>query len=291
MTIERILCPTDFSAAADAAAAYTVDLAQRLGARVAFMHTVYANAGDYGGSLDLDRYYTLMRGEAESRLERLRRRHVDSGVTTEALVREGPVVEELRLAAEEWQADLVVMATHGRQGFQRWLVGSTAQGLLRLLPVPVLTLTRPEAQRAHGRLAQVVAAVDFPLQADGPALELALSLAARHGARLTLLHVLHGVSAGLRRHYEDILTSALEQRLLERVPAELRELSAVDVVVESGMADDVLVSWAARGDMDLLVMGGRPKGLLAKAVSGATLERVVREAQCPVLTVPGATAG
>ncbi|QKT04146.1 universal stress protein [Ectothiorhodospiraceae bacterium 2226] len=287
MKVERILCPVDFSPASDAATAYAIDLAKRLGARIGLMHTVYANAGGaYADTLDLNRFYTMMRGEAQARMRRAQERYADAGVDLEPLLHEGPVVEELRHAAAEWKADLVVMATHGRHGFRRWVLGSTAEGLLRALPMPILTLTEPEAQRARSRLAHVVAAVDFPLEPEAAVLEAALGLAARHGARLTLLHVLHGVSTGVRQHYEQILMEALEQRLLATVPPDLKELGAVNVVVEAGAADQRLVEWAAREDVDLLVLGGRPKGTMARAVAGATLERLVREAKCPVLTVP-----
>ncbi|HEY8051005.1 MAG TPA: universal stress protein [Ramlibacter sp.] len=42
--------------------------------------------------------------------------------------------------AQQWEADLVVVGTHGRRGFERMLVGSGAEQIIRLAPVPVLVI-------------------------------------------------------------------------------------------------------------------------------------------------------
>ena len=46
--------------------------------------------------------------------------------------------------AKKWKADLIVMGTHGRRGFNRMVLGSDAEGVLRMAPVPVLMVRSPE---------------------------------------------------------------------------------------------------------------------------------------------------
>lgn len=285
--IERIVCPADFSPGSDAAADYTLQLAKRLGARVALVHSLYAQlAGVYSETLDMEDIYRDARRQAEAGLGRLMQRAAALGVPAEQIILDGPVAPAIREHAKHWNADLVVMATHGRQGLRRWLLGSTTEGLLRNLDVPLLTLVRPEEQRPNSRLEHVVAGLQLDEASDAPVLEYALMLASRHGARLTLVHALEGVNIAARADYREVLKQGLAERLWRRVPGELRELESVATVVEETLAPEALLGWAQREDVDLVVIGARRKGLVERALMGATVEAVVRQAACPVVTVP-----
>ncbi|QKT04168.1 universal stress protein [Ectothiorhodospiraceae bacterium 2226] len=285
--IERIVCPVDFSPASEAAAEYALQLAQRLKARVAFLHSLYAQlAGVYSETLDLDELYRSVRREADAKLGALRARAEAAEVPAELAVVEGPVAPAVREFAQRWSADLVVMATHGRQGLRRWLLGSTAEGLLRSLPAPLLTMARPDKQHLNSRLEHVVVGVQFDPETDGPIMEYALMLASKHGARLTLVHALEGLNIAARQDYTDILKEGLEARLWRLVPAELRELGTVSVVVEEPLPAEALLRWGGREDVDLVVIGARRKGLVVRALMGATVEALVRQSPCPVVTVP-----
>ncbi|QKT04155.1 universal stress protein [Ectothiorhodospiraceae bacterium 2226] len=290
MNLQRILCPVDFSRASEAAADYAAAIAQPLGATVGLVHAVYAEpAGSYGQNLDLDALYTAMRGEALSRMQRLQVRLGPSGVPTETILREGPVAQELQAAIGAWPADLVVMATHGRRGVRRWVLGSAALDLLQGLRVPLLTLGQAQEQQARSRLAHVVAAVDFPLAPQASVLEAAARFATLRGGRLTVLHVMHELGVGARRPYEEVLVDALAQRLAAALPDEVQ--GRVEVSVEPGRLGERVLDWAARENVDLLVLGARPREPQARLLAGATVERLLCAASCPVLTVPCGTAG
>jgi nucleotide-binding universal stress UspA family protein len=56
------------------------------------------------------------------------------------------VAEVIVREAKKWKADLIVMGTHGRRGFNRMVLGSDAEGVLRHSPVPVLMVRSPEAR-------------------------------------------------------------------------------------------------------------------------------------------------
>lgn len=71
---------------------------------------------------------------------------VDSGFVVHAVVRFGEPAEEIVAYAEETNVDLIAMATHGRTGLKRLMLGSVAERVLLSSPVPLL-LVRPFAQR------------------------------------------------------------------------------------------------------------------------------------------------
>ncbi len=67
----------------------------------------------------------------------------EGGVEAHAMLSDKGPVEAILGAVKDGAADLVVMGTHGRKGFSRALLGSTAEGVLRRAHVPVLVFTPP----------------------------------------------------------------------------------------------------------------------------------------------------
>lgn len=142
MTITRILVPTDFSADANAAFTYAVELARKFDAPVHLLHVVEdpLAAGVWSSEI-----YTAEIAGLQVNLVRdaeLRLRGsvpVDAGaVSTE--VRTGNAARQIIEAARDWHADLIVMGTRGRTGVAHVIMGSVAERVVRLAPCPVLTL-------------------------------------------------------------------------------------------------------------------------------------------------------
>ncbi len=138
-----ILHPTDFSEGADWARAEAIRLARALGAEIVLLH-VFAPNLLFGEGLtaasEIDRIYAAQQRAAGETLEA---RVVDTraaGVKARGSLRIGLPFEEIARAAEEYGADLIVMGTHGRGGFQRMLLGSVADRVIRTAPCPVVTV-------------------------------------------------------------------------------------------------------------------------------------------------------
>ena len=68
------------------------------------------------------------------------------GVEVETLVVEGNPAEEILIAAEERDIDIIVMGTLGRTGIQRLLLGSVAEKVIRHAPCPVFVVRLKQAQ-------------------------------------------------------------------------------------------------------------------------------------------------
>src|SRR5207344_2353311 len=110
-----------------------------------------------------------------------------SGIDVETVVRSGDVSNKIDAEILADKPDLVVMGTHGRRGFERWIIGSTTERLIRRSPVPVLTLSA--AARGGFRFRRILVTTDFS-RGTVNALDYAFSIARENRAGITLLHVL-----------------------------------------------------------------------------------------------------
>jgi nucleotide-binding universal stress UspA family protein len=147
--IKRILVPTDFSAPADAALTYAIDLASKLGASISLVHVFDDPSGIHTGE-----YVPMpseMRGEIVAdlrrRLAELVAKRGHSELNPQLLV--GPTARTIVETARDSGADLIVIGTHGRHGMSRLLIGSVAERVVRTATCPVLTV-RSAATAADG---------------------------------------------------------------------------------------------------------------------------------------------
>jgi nucleotide-binding universal stress UspA family protein len=145
MTIKNILVPTDFSAGSEEAIRYGFDLARTLGATLHVMH-VLENPFAPGAFMDVyapppPEYFLDVERQAAERLRNAvtpeQKELVPVVMTTSIGV---PASEILGRLNEAPAIDLVVMATHGRGGVARLVMGSVTEKIIRSAPCPVLTL-------------------------------------------------------------------------------------------------------------------------------------------------------
>jgi len=148
----RILVPTDFSPAAEAALEAALELAGKFKATVVLMHAygdpsyAYVNTesrvtADYRSALEQVAREALNRAVAE---------HGKSGVPIASVLYAGVPWEQILLAVNQHEISLVVMGTHGRSGFAQAFLGSVAERVVRLSPVPVLTV-HPRGETSSGK--------------------------------------------------------------------------------------------------------------------------------------------
>lgn len=138
---DSVLVPTDGSDAAEAALAHAIGVADR---NDATLHTVYATEiGDLSESLDEEtfgRTVERLRAAGEDAVERVVTRAREHGIETESAVLDGTPVEVILEYAADNEIDIVVMATRGRTGEARDVVGSVTERIVRSSSVPVLTV-------------------------------------------------------------------------------------------------------------------------------------------------------
>jgi len=151
-TIQTILHPTDFSESADHAFRLACSLARDHEARLVVLHVVASSAPVAGGMLvGSFSYDTLDEVDSEltDRLEAMRESHSD--VPIEWRLSKGNVIDGILAAAEDVNAGLIVLGTHGRTGLTRLLMGSVAESVVRKANCSVLTVKTPAEQHTAER--------------------------------------------------------------------------------------------------------------------------------------------
>jgi nucleotide-binding universal stress UspA family protein len=209
-----------------------------------------------------------------------------AGVVVTMEVRTGDVYDEIKRSIDAARPDLIVMGTHGRRGVERWFMGSTTEKLLRHSPVPLVTISAPgDRPVAATRFRRILVTTDF---SDGTpdALAHAFSVAQENESEVTLLHVIHDVSADMSGKYRDSLIEGVRKQLNEAVPAEAANWCKITTRVATGVPYRIILRTLEDEKIDLLVMNIHGKGMLDRALLGSTAERVVRAARCPVMLIP-----
>jgi nucleotide-binding universal stress UspA family protein len=143
MQFRHILAPTDFSEYSKQAVASALELAKKFGAKLSILHVVelppYPVEGYVPPSLTTTFMEDLER-EASQELAQLAPEAESTGVEVARLVTVGSPYRKILDMAEADGVDLIVMATAGRTGFSRLVMGSIAERVVRTASCPVLTI-------------------------------------------------------------------------------------------------------------------------------------------------------
>ena len=290
--IQKILCPVDQSEASGRALDYALMLSRWYDASLTAVEVAWAGLPSVSPAAP-----ALLSPEYLQESAGALRRFVDAragDVVVETKLVHGPIVANVVDEARGLPADLIVIGTHGRGGFERFVLGSVAEKVLRKAPCPVLTVppAAPGAPDVPQPFKAIICAVDFS-PSSLTALEYALLLAGESGKRLILLHVFDWDDERVVPDLFDQQTSAMREEhrrtTLERMRAlvpdstrvwcECRELTA------TGRPHEKVVEVASDEGADLIVMGVHGRRIANLLQFGSTTNQVVRHAACPVLTV------
>ena len=143
----EILVPTDGSPAADTAIEHAVGLADKYDARV---HALYVVDGASYSTLEAGSQIVIEALEAEGAeaTDRVVEAADDAGVEASTTVTTGTAYRTIQNYVDDNDIDLIVMGTHGRQGLDRYLLGSVTERVVRTSEVPVMTV-RQESEEAE----------------------------------------------------------------------------------------------------------------------------------------------
>jgi nucleotide-binding universal stress UspA family protein len=211
------------------------------------------------------------------------------------VIQEAPGIEnEILAQIDLLHADLLVVGSHGRSGFERLLLGSVTERVVRKAPCPVMVVPAHDAMPPDEiRFRRIVCPVDFS-ESSSASLKYAFSLAEESDGWLCLLHVLE-IPPEFREMptHEGIDVSRVRAaaeagaltRLRALVPADVRSYCTVETSVVDGKAHRQILATAADRHADLIVMGVSGHGAVDRWVFGSNTASVMRGARCPVLTV------
>jgi nucleotide-binding universal stress UspA family protein len=209
---------------------------------------------------------------------------------TVALPDTSPARALLRLAEDE-HADLLVVGASRHSAIGRRILGDVGRGVLHGAPCPVAVAPRGYAEDAHALTSVGVAFDHSP--AARHALAVAHALAAERGLPLRLREVVAPEVIPAIGGYPMVdvgeLSGELQEDAQQRLNAVVGALDgsvATEAKAVLGSTRDGLGELA--GEVDLLVCGSRGWGAFRRVMLGSTSDRLVHEAPCPVLVVPGA---
>jgi nucleotide-binding universal stress UspA family protein len=295
--IRRILCPVDFSAYSTQALARACDIAAWFEAQVTVLH-VCPNLFPGGPEAPcLPASAATMRAlreQGKEELIRLAEPFRGRGVALSTEVCEGDPWRAILEQAVALPADLVVMGTHGRTGFEHLLLGSVTEKVLRRATCPVLTVGSPAPVPAPALFRRILCAVDLS-EHSRQTIDTALAFGLESGAAVTLLHVVNTPPGpavnGLFRPLPPLdarraerETEALE-RLRSLAPGEGRDWCQLNEQASTGTPWREILAVADERKADLVVMGAHGQGPFGERLFGSTTSQVVRRSACPVLVV------
>lgn len=305
---QKILVPLDGSQLAEKVFSYAKELAGRLDSDLVVLHVCQSTDTE-----SLDIYQAYVERKAELIQSQARSVQTASGMAAtekpvDALpqVEIGEAAEGILTYAENNDIDLILMATHGRTGVKRWLLGSTADKVLRAAEVPVwlvragmpdkaiyeewpkLTVLVPldGSQLAERILPHVeaiakqrggdwidvflVRIVEKPfVTADYPESSMALSWEEHVQA------IYEDFSRRAREYLQDIESQLKEKGL--RVSAE----------VSMGKPAETIISYTENNPFNLIAMSTHGHSGIVRTAWGSVADRVLREASCPLLLLRG----
>jgi len=296
--IRHILCPVDFSDLSRRALDHAIAVAKWYGSRLTVLYVYHVpTAGIALSSLPVA---PAAEAVQLSPADREQLRHQLKGfapadalkdVPVEYLVAEGDVATEVLAEA----ADMVVLGTHGRSGFEHLILGSVAEKVVRKAHCPVMTIppAASDATKAVPSLFhRIVAGVDFS-DASLHALKYALSLAEEADAHLTVLRVVEvprelaewAAESDEGKEYVKRWKELASTRLHDVVPNDARVYCHIEERVETGQPYRELLRIAAEQSAGLIVIGAHGHNVLDQMFFGSTAQHLVRQAVCPVLTL------
>lgn len=303
ISVSRIVCPIDFSDGSRRALEYAAAMAKWYGSQVTALHvfpnipvaevvTEFAVAGQVISLRDIDA--EALRTELRCFVAQAAGDVPVASVLAESI----DVRDEVLARAVALKAELIVLGTHGRHGFDRLLLGSVAEKVLRKASCPVMVVPPHARPAARERIPfkQILCPTDFS-EGSARALMFALHLAQEADARITLLYVIEmppelaapAVSRDRRPVDVAAVRAAAEadalQRLRALVPPTVGTYCTIATRVEEGKAYRQILRVAAAEQPDVIVMGVQGRGAVDLALFGSTTHGVVLGADCPVLTV------
>ncbi len=239
--------------------------------------------------------------EAEERVVREGKRLRDDGWSGETLVRNGNPVDEILRVAEEINADLIVLGSHGTGRAKRFLLGSVSDRVLEYASCSVLIVKHkrgaaaaPPVEPGSNAAYKIMLAYDSSVAAH-KALDLCASLPLERSSEISVICVMPLITAyrqDVRQHINNIWLQK-KQIMQTELDKAVRSLqwAAANVTTQLREADSVsdeILTAAEQAGSELIMFGCKDKGALKRFLYGSITHRMARYAECTVWAVRAA---
>jgi len=293
--ISKIIVGTDLSEEAEVAVRHGLAISRRYGAELTLVHV-----GDVPQKFDVPPalasvatdYAEAVKQQfsaARKRLEDERERFAGQGADVSQAFVDGVPAEALAKTAEELGADLLIVGSRGQSAFRRFLLGSTAEAVVRRSRGTVL-VARGDAP-SDGAYQNILCPVDDS-ERTSSCLQAARALCAP-GGRVVLFHSWSlpgtgGLIAALSDEWTQ-LRKALEDSVVQRGHEMVEKYQAPEWQLSfshrQGQPSKAIQEALEGGDFDLVVMGSHGRHGVARWALGSVAEMTVRHSDCSVAVV------
>jgi nucleotide-binding universal stress UspA family protein len=148
LPLKKILCPTDFSDPSNEALKIANELGSHFSSEVILLHVVQPMRSSVTTEphtgFDMFAYQESIKESAQKALQNVKRKKLAKVEKVRSMIIEGEPAEEIIKVAADEKANLIVIATHGRSGWKRFVFGSVAEKVIRLSTCAVLTIRAPQ---------------------------------------------------------------------------------------------------------------------------------------------------
>ena len=294
--LKKIICTTDFSELSYYSVYYGIALAREFKAKLYLCHVIDLSSSVIYGetTFALEIQNDNLEDYAFSKMKTLMQ---DKDIEWEPIVTSGRAADEIARIAQEKNIDMVIIATRGRSGLKRLVLGSVTEHLMRLSPCPLLAVRASESDIKPSfdediKFNRILVGCDFSRDSI-LAYEHALSLAQEFQSEIHLAHVIappiykdlpKSINETREKLRQDLRVE-LKERLKGMVPVEAHNWCTPKTVLLAGQPHEELSKYALVQDMDLVVLGVRGHSLVESLFVGSTTDRVVRQTPCPILSI------
>jgi len=298
MPIKNILWASDGSTESVNALRWAEVFASRYGAKViavSVFETANLNPFPIPGKLrrQISRIDSEITKKQTRRLAQITNSLEAKGIRAETRVLSGIAHQKIIKTAHDRDVDLIVMGKTGVTRPRNVLLGSTTSAVLRETHVPILTVRNTIT---HIRVRGILFPTAFS-PAENVALAWAIQLALTFDAMIVILNVIevHKSYNALKGGFMGRLRESAHKQLraiVDSAPGgKWKQVRIVQKVKAFPRAWSGIVEFARDESIDLIVMGTHARKGVPRFFLGSVAENVIREAPCPVITVPPKTPG
>jgi nucleotide-binding universal stress UspA family protein len=273
----QVVLATDFSPASTIAVSIVSRLARTLKAKVTLLH-IFQYVPKHHYVVPVGWMVEIIRKDVQAKLAETKNILSHAGLETEILVLEdGIAAQQILTFVQTCQSPLLVMGTHARGGIERFLLGSTAEEVLRQASCPVVSVgphVPPVTENSEG-FQRILFATDFS-EVSIAAIPLTRALQQATGGYLRILHVAKNHASGAEE----------ESRQFDPLPKGLGVNGVAECVVLHGTnVSQAVMNEAERYPADLVILGVRRASAFASHASPKIAFQIIAASPCAVLTI------
>ncbi len=290
-SIQNVLCPVDFSPAGEGAIAEAFACAHRQNAVLHLLHVDVLYDHDPYGAARLKSETRPLGERANAYFDKIIAQHGARGTEIKRTeVRALAAATGICDYAVSHNIDLIVTGSHGRRGIKHWLLGSVTEETIRHTPCPVLTVREARSEDQRGHFKRILVPSDLSAVADRT-FAYARHAAAQSGGELLVLHVVNKAPIPdiygwpSSNDWLDLARKSSQAHLRGLLKTDGPEVP-VEIEVIEGTPHREITAYAQAKAADIILMPHHSNTQVIDYFIGSTTERVLREAPCPVLTIP-----